>query len=297
MMTMSIAMSAVARLAVWIITACLALLSGCSAIRFVYNQAPDFAYWWLDGYVDFREDQSPLVRTALADWFKWHRTTQLTDYAALLASAQQQVLADTTPAQVCRWMGDLRRRMDVAYDNGVPALAELVRTMQTEQVQHIERRYRKADQEFRDDFLQATRAERHAAAIKRTASRIETVYGSLDEAQLELVAQSIAASPFDAQVWLAERQARQQVIVATLGTLVSERADAARSQAALRVLAAQASLSPRADYRAYWQQLTDYNCAFVSRLHNTMSLEQRRRGAAKLKSWEDDMRSLAAQRP
>ena len=35
-----------------------ALLTGCSALRFGYNQAPELAFWWLDGYADFDEVQS-----------------------------------------------------------------------------------------------------------------------------------------------------------------------------------------------------------------------------------------------
>ena len=30
----------------------LVLLSGCSALRFGYNQAPELVYWWLDNHVD-----------------------------------------------------------------------------------------------------------------------------------------------------------------------------------------------------------------------------------------------------
>lgn len=297
MMTMSIAMSAISRLSAWIIAACLVLLTGCSAIRFAYNQAPELAYWWLDGYVDFSEQQGPAARAALVEWFRWHRATQLGDYAGLLAAAQSQILEDTGPAQVCRWLGDLRQRVEVAYEQGVPALAEFVRTLRPEQVQHIERRYQKADEEFGRDFLQENRAERLESSIQRTVSRAETLYGRLDDAQRALIAQSVAASPFDPQLWLAERQARQLEIVSTLRILVAERADMARIQAALRVFAAHASRSPRQAYRSHLQHLNEYNCAFMARLHNSSTAEQRRYGVEKLKVWEADLRSLAAQRP
>jgi len=296
-MTMSIAMSALSRLSAWIIAACLVLLTGCSAIRFAYNQAPELAYWWLDGYVDFSDQQGPAARAALVEWFRWHRATQLGDYAGLLAAAQAQIVEDASATQVCRWLDDLRQRIEVAYEQGVPALAEFVRTMRLEQVQHIERRYQKADEEFRRDFMQATKAERLESSIQRTVSRAETLYGRLEDAQRALIGQSVAASPFDAQLWLAERQARQQEIVSTLRALIAERADAARVQAALRVFAAHASRSPRQDYRQHVQRLTEYNCAFVARLHNSSSAEQRRHGVEKLRSWEVDLRSLAAQRP
>jgi len=273
------------------------VLSGCSAVRLAYNQAPELTYWWLDGYFDFNDQQAPQARAALTGWFAWHRGTQLGDYAALLALAQRDVQADATAEQVCRWWDELRRRLEQAFEQGIPALADLVRTLQPEQVQHIERRYQKADEDFKADFLQAARADRLEASIKRTVSRAETLYGRLDDAQRATVARAMARSPFDAQLWMLERQARQREIVRTLKMLLAERADAARVQAALRVFAAHAAQSPRENYRAHSRQLTDYNCAFVAQLHNTTTAEQRRRAAEKLKGWEDDLRSLAAQAP
>ena len=67
----------------------LLLLGGCSAVRVGYNQAPTLAWWWLDGYMDFDATQAPKVKDTLAQWFAWHRSTQLPDYADLLAAAQQ----------------------------------------------------------------------------------------------------------------------------------------------------------------------------------------------------------------
>ncbi|MGF2075406.1 hypothetical protein, partial [Enterococcus casseliflavus] len=91
----------------------------CSALRFGYNQAHELVYWWLDGYADFDDAQTPRVRDAVATWFQWHRRTQLADYAALLARAQQDVLADTTPERVCAWWDEVRRRSDIALDRAL----------------------------------------------------------------------------------------------------------------------------------------------------------------------------------
>lgn len=275
---------------------CLLLLAGCSAVRLAYNQAPHLMYWWLDGYVDFDAEQGDRARDALTDWFAWHRATQLTDYAALLAAAREQILHDVTPTDVCQWADELRKRIETGYEQGVPLLAELVHTLKPQQVQHVERRYRKADEEFRDEFLQATRAEQIEESNKRARSRAELIYGRLDDTQRALLEQGIAESPFDPQRWLVERQLRQREIVETLRTLQSEHADTARIEAALRLFAAHAATSPRPAYREYQQRLFDHNCQLIARLHNSTTNEQRRRGADQLKAWEDDLRALAGQR-
>jgi hypothetical protein len=297
-MTMSSAMvcdwSVKVRVRSWIIGAGLLLLTGCSAVRLGYNQAPHLVYWWLNGYVDFDAAQGDRVRDALADWFAWHRATQLPDYADLLAAARQQILHDVTPAQVCGWADALRARIETGYERAVPAMAAVVRTLRPEQLQRMESRYREADKEFREEYLQADRAERLEASNKRALSRAETVYGELGESQRALLAQGVADSPFDPKRWLLERQLRQREIVDTLRTLQSERADAARTEAALRLFAAHAVRSPRQTYREYQRQLFDYNCRLIARLHNSTTPGQRQRGAEKVKDWEDDLRALSA---
>lgn len=282
------------RLRCWIIGACLLLLAGCSAVRLAYNQAPHVLYWWLDGYVEFDTAQGERARDAVADWFAWHRATQLPDYADLLATARQQILHDVTPAQVCGWADTLRKRLETGFEQGVPAMAAMVLTLKPRQLQRVERRYRKADEEFRDEFLQADRSDRLEESMKRARSRAETIYGDLSEAQRALLAQGITESPFDPERWLNERQLRQREIIETLRSLQAERADAARTQAALRLFAAHAAESPRAAYREYQQRLFDHNCRLIASLHNSTTPEQRRRGADKLKGWEDDLRALSA---
>ena len=254
-------------------------------------------YWWLNGYVDFDTEQGERARGALADWFAWHRATQLSDYADLLAAAQQQILHDVTPDEVCQWADELRKRIEVGYDHGVPAIAEMVRTLKPRQLQRVERRYRQADEEFRDEFLQADRAERLEESNKRAISRAELIYGELNDAQRVLLTQGIAVSPFDPERWLVERQLRQREIVETLRSLQSQQADTARTEAALRVFAAHAAQSPRPPYREYQQRLFDHNCRLIARLHNSTTPEQRRRGAEKLKGWEEDLRQLAGGGP
>jgi hypothetical protein len=300
MMTMSSAMcvaSLVAsRLRCWIIAVGVVLLAGCSAVRLAYTQAPHLVYWWLDGYVSFDPEQGERARDALADWFRWHRATQLPEIADLLAKAQVQILHDITPADACEWADEIRRRLEVAYEHGVPALASMVHSLTLEQITRIDRRYRKADDEFRDDYLQASRSERLEESNKRARSRAELLYGRLTDAQRALLAQGIANSPFDPERWLAERQFRQREIVDTLHDLQVQRADETRIAAALRLFAAHAAESPRPGYREYQRRLFAHNCALVARLHNSTSPEQRRRGAERLKGWEDDVRALATPR-
>jgi len=273
-------------------------MSGCSAVRVGYNQAPTLAWWWLDGYMDFNAEQSPRVKEALNQWFAWHRTTQLTDYANLLATAQVQVMQPATPAQVCRWADDLRPRIAAAFAAGVPLAADLLPGLKAEQLAHLERKYRKSNQEFEEDFLQQQDDERLKASVKRGIDRAEMLYGRLDERQRQLIAAGVAASPFDPAAWFAERQRVQGETLQTLARLSAggpARADRESNLAGLQALALRVQRASAGDYRAYQQRLTEYNCAFFAQVHNSTTPAQRQAARAKLKGWEDDMRALVAQ--
>lgn len=272
-------------------------LGGCSAVRLTYGQGPLLAYWWLDGYVDFTSEQSPRVKAALEDYLAWHRATQLPDYAALLVRLQAIAQQPVSAAQVCSLNDEIQRRIETAYERAVPAMAEIVRGLSPEQINHLEKRYARNNEEAVRDFLQPVPAERQAASLKRTLERAETLYGPLDDVQRTLLAAGLQASPFDPRRWLDERRARQQDILDGLRQLLASRADAATVQAALRAFAAHTTQSPRPDYRAYQRRLMEANCALTARLHNSMRAEQRQHVVDKLKGWEEDARALMRAEP
>ena len=272
----------------------LTLLSGCSALRIGYSQAPDLVYWWLDGYIDFSNAQTPRVREALGQWFAWHRRTQLPDYAALLAKARTEVTTDTTAARVCEWQADVIKRAYTAFDRAAPAASEILLGTTPQQIAHIERKYAKNNDEFRDDFLQADPAKRAEATLKRTVERAEMLYGRLDDTQRARMAAALARSPFDPDVWFAERRQRQQEALQLLRKLGSDGMTREQTQAALSAYVRSLERSPREAYRQYSDRLTAFNCAFAATLHNGTSVAQRRHAADKLAGWEGDLRALAA---
>jgi len=277
----------------------LLLLGGCSAVRIGYNQAPTLVWWWLDSYMDFDATQAPRIKEALDQWFAWHRTTQLPDYAELLAAAQLQVMQPATPQQVCRWADDLRARLAAALAHGVPMAAELLPILKPEQLAHLERRYRKSNQDFEADFLQQP-DERLKASVRRSVDRAEMLYGRLDEHQRQLIAAGVAASPFDPAAWYVERQALQAETLQSLARLTAGgpgRAERESNLAGLQALSLRVQRAPPGPYRNYQQRLTDYNCAFVAQLHNSTTVAQRQAARARLKGWEEDLRALAVQKP
>jgi len=269
-------------------------LMGCSAVRLGYNNGPQLAWWWLDGYVDFSREQAPLAKQGIERWFEWHRATQLRDYAAVLADAGTKVLEPTTSAQACRWQARVRDALDPALDRAIELAADLVPGLGEPQLRHLEQRNAKGNDEMRSDFLQPDAALRARESVKRTVERAERLYGSLDEPQKRVIAVGVAASPFNPELWLADRERRQRDTVQVLRRLVAERADRDQRLAAVRMLAVRAERSPDPEYRAYQLRLAEYNCAFAARIHNATTPAQRQKARDTLKGWEEDLRALIA---
>jgi hypothetical protein len=277
------------------VLAAAALAAGCSALRLGYSQAPTAAYWWLDRYADFDADQAPRVRERIGDWLRWHRATQLPDYAALLARAGREVTADATAAQLCGWIDTVALRIDAAVDEALPALAATAVTLTPVQIDHIERRFSRNDETFREQQLDGSTEAIAARRLDKAIDRAETLYGRLDAAQREQLMRNVAASPFDAGLALAVRRQRQREIVALLRRVHASRLGVEQTRAEAAALAGRLRRqSDNEAWRAHQQRLQAFNCGAGAQLHNLTTAAQRKVAAGKLAGWERDLRVLAA---
>lgn len=275
----------------------LAGLTGCSAVRLGYDQGPFLAHWWLDSRLAFTPEQSARTKEALAQWFAWHRATQLSDYAGWLARTRAESGAAVTPQQVCRWSDEARRRMEPLMERLLPTAAEVVPTLSAEQLARLERRLAEDDAKRRKDFLQPRPEQRWEASTERTIERFETFYGPLEPAQRALVAASVRSSPFDTARWWADRQASQNEMVGTLRKLSGDRRPREQVAADLRQAIERRWLAAPSDGTGYRERLASHQCELAAAVHNAATSAQRRHLADKLQGWEGDLRALASRAP
>ncbi len=272
------------------------LFTGCSAIKLAYNQAPDLGYWWLDGYFDFNEQQTPKVRDELAKLFAWHRSNELPKTADFLAQTARLMAGEISSAQACKSFDQVRGLIDNISNQALPALAELAPTITPSQIEHLKRKYAKNADEFNRDYIKGTPASRDAKRLKQAIDRSETFYGKLEEPQIAAIKQALAASSFDAAYSLKERQRRQQELIDLLSGLASAKASPATSGHALRAYIQRAWESPDPVYRAYSQRLTQEGCSSFASVHASTNATQRAYAVKVLKGYEVDLRTLASSR-
>ena len=269
-----------------------ALLSGCSAVKLGYSNAPELGYWWLDSYLDFDGTQSLKVRADLATLQAWHRQNELPIYVSTLETLQGLVPTRVTPEQVCDVSSALRTRFQTLLDQTEPTLVALMPTFKAEQLNHLARQFDKRNQKWRGEWMDGSPLQRRDRRIKQLTERLEQLYGRLDPAQLAALRASGAVSVFDASVSYRETLRRQRDALQTLRQLQAGALPEIRFMAEVRALLARSMNSPDAAFRSYQDQLTQESCKAFATLHNSTTIAQRQQVTETLKDYATDARAL-----
>lgn len=273
-----------------------ALLSACSAIKLGYNQAPSLAYWWMDSYLDFNEQQSPKVRDELARLVAWHRSSELPKVASLLKKAQAMVPNNLSAAQSCALYDEAKGLYETIVDKALPAAAQIAPTLTAEQIVHLQAKQQKMNDEYARDYLRGDANERNAKRLKNAVQRSEMLYGKLQEAQIAAIKTALEKSSFNPALGLKERERRHSQAREMLTKMARDKPNDAATQAVLRSYAQNSLDSPDPVYRAYAQTMLKESCESFATLHASTTPEQRAKAAQTLKDYESDIRLLASQK-
>ena len=269
-------------------------LAACSTIKLGYSNVDDIAYWWMDSYLDFTDAQTTRVREDLARLHHWHRTQELPRIAATLHRMELLAPREVSPAQACTFVAPLRERLYALADRAEPAAVTLAMDLTAEQLAHLKRQYEKKNADYRKEWVQLTALQLREKRMKQFVQRSEIIYGELGESQRAVMRRLVETSIFDPARWLAERQRRQQDALQTLRKMAGQPLPMARARALMHDLIQRVQESPDPAYRAYQQALIDEACRNLSVLHNSTSPAQRETAVQRLRSYQRDLRELAA---
>lgn len=261
-------------------------------MRLGYDNAVQLSMWRLDSFLDLSRAQSPAVRQSLDTYFDWHRSTQLPQWSAFLATLRPVLAGPVTSDVACSWFDQGRERINPSIDRFLVQAADVLPTLTEVNFKALEQHYAQTMQELREEFTQADPAKRRAQRLERSVDRAEQIYGRLEEPQRRVIAAALETMAFDTEAWLAESQRRQADTLQTLRRLATDKPDREKRLAALRELTERSQRSPDPAYRAYQQRLTQSNCMMAAQIHNATTPAQRARAQQKLQGWETDFRSL-----
>ncbi|MEI7761690.1 MAG: DUF6279 family lipoprotein [Comamonadaceae bacterium] len=268
------------------------LLSGCSAVKLAYHNAPELSYWWLDSYLDFTPAQSSRVRSDLTALQSWHRQHELPLYAATLEKLQAMAGASVSAGQLCAVAEELRPRLQALLDSAEPMVLAISPTLTMAQMAHLTQQFDKRAEKWRQDWLAGTALERRERRLKQLLERAEPFYGRIDKAQRALLQNAVADSLFDADLNHREALRRQQDTLQTLRRVQGRKPDEPGVRVEMRGLIERAMSSPDTEYRNYASRMQLETCTTLAALHNSSTAEQRRHLMEALKDYESDARAL-----
>jgi hypothetical protein len=271
-------------------------MQACSAVKIAYNQATELAFWQLDGYFDFNGMQTPKVREELARIHQWHRQTQLPAYIEALEKWQPVLAGDIDEAQACAIVDEVRNRLQAISDHAVPVAGSLVGSLEPEQLEALKRKFSKLNAEYRNDFLDGKPAALIDKRLKKAVSRAEMFYGSLDEAQVNLLRSRITQSVFDANMSLNEYRRRQRDALQSLSQLINGQSSPQQATPVMQGYFRRLAYSPDPAYRNYQERLMRDGCKTFAALHNSTTAPQRAKAMETLQSYARDFSILVARR-
>ncbi len=272
------------------------VLSGCSAVKLGYNNAPELSYWWIDSYLDFTSDQTKRVRADLNTLQTWHRQNELPVLASTLAKMQRMAPNDVSTEQLCDFYAEIKPRFQVLIDRTEPLIAAIAPTLQPEQLEHLARQLEKRSVKWQEEWLEGTLTERRARRVKQLQDRAEMLYGRLEERQLAMLRAGVATSSFDAAISYRESQRRHQDTLQVFRQLQSSKASPQAAKAEVHALLSRAVESPDVSYKNHMDKVMQENCKAFSALHNSSTPEQRLKLIATLKGYETDAQVLMLNR-
>lgn len=182
----------------WIVVM-VALVAACSTARLGYNNADWLVAMYMDRYFDLKGEQKDWFKARMAEHVAWHRRAELPRYHRILTDMRTRIENGLEREDLDILATELAHRYLALADRLLPDMARLTASLDTEQIDHFERRLQRRFEEEREEEAKARRRiERDGvekARRRRVAEAIERIEdwtGRLDDEQRAHVAALMA---------------------------------------------------------------------------------------------------------
>lgn len=253
-------------------------VAGCSSLTLAYNQLPLLAGFWVDGYLDLDRHQGQLLKQQLKTLQAWHRREELPQWMALLRQARTALDGGVTADELNSLERGARASVERSLQHAAPLAAPLLASLQPAQWQHLQHRFDKKLDEWREK--QSGEDGREERSDKYVKSLERWLGDGLDRGTRRQAQTDAKAWRVDVPTLAQARVARQAQTIAALQAWA--RQDYAAGTAQLM-----RNLQPMPAEQAYQDQIV----ASVLKLLNGLSPTERDQVR---KHWADWMTELQA---
>jgi hypothetical protein len=284
------------RARITLMVALMVLIAGCSAIKLTYNHGDTLLYWWLDAYLDLDSDQSDWVKKDIDNLFQWHRSTQLRDYAGLLAKMQRQLSdGNVTQDELLSDYRDIKTRTELLAFKALPQLADLAMSIKPDQIAQMEKKFAKNNDKFRRDFMSGSVEDQKNARYKKAMEQLNLWFGNFGREQEAQLRKASDARPLDNDVWLQERVARQKKIIVLLQRIHTQKMNKEQTMSAIHdMLRDFFDRMDAPDRKAFFDAYVDNTSKFILSAVRITTPEQKAHAQQRMQGWINDFNTLAA---
>ena len=271
----------------------LALLSGCSTIRIVYNQADTILAWMADDYFDLAAAQKQDFHTRIDRLLTWHRQEQLPDYARWLEEIKQRGQRTVTREDASWLIEGAKTRYRVIAQQGSGDAVDMLTTLTPDNLRAVEKQFAKVNQKFASEYkLAGTADARRKERLDRTLKRIRDWTGALNAAQEARIATLNETIPDTDHLRLQDRQRRQKEFFALL-TMRHNKAEFAR---ALAPWLADWEKGRSAEVQLALNDSYEKRITLYLEVERILTPQQRTHVQQKIQSYIEDIHALTAKR-
>ncbi|WP_332672648.1 DUF6279 family lipoprotein [Aromatoleum sp.] len=196
---------------------CVVLVAtGCSMPTLAYRNAPTLISWRAGSYFDLDPAQRAEFEQRLERVHAWHRREELPRVIATLREARRRTDGEVSLADAKWLVGAVEDHYRKAAARTVDESADLIPTLRPEQFATLERKLADVDEEFVEEWIDASPEEIRDARIERATKRAEEWLGRLDPAQRTWLRSRLDEIPIDYRAARADRLRRQAEFLALL---------------------------------------------------------------------------------
>jgi hypothetical protein len=265
-----------------------ALLSGCSTVRLVYDNADTYLHWRVQTYLDLEGEMADELDERIAAFMAWHRAQALPKYAQLAEEATRRFERRLQPADLV-WgydsiIAQARESLRAAAVQGAPLFDRLT----PQQITHLERRVAEDNRRFQRENLRGSERERRRRRTERNVERLEDWVGRLSQTQRERVKQYSERAPLLDEFRDRDHKRIQAEFLAMV------RAKEAKKR--LADLAANYDRGRDPAYVAALEASRKEYFAMALDIDRSLSDPQRARAVGELRRYAEDFRTLAQER-
>ena len=272
----------------------IACLAGCSGVKIAYNQADLIAAWMADDYFEMTAQQKDAFREHFQRFHGWHRSTQLNEYAMLLASTRERLNAGVKEADVVWAIDAIKVQYRTMVARGYADAARLLSTLSDQQLNAARREFDKRNgKNAREWGVGASADEQRRLRAKRTLERIEHWTGPLNPAQEARIAAMGRDLPLIADLRQQDRIRRQQQFLA----LLEKRKNPEVFAPALRDWLADWDRTRTPEYETALARFVDASAKMYVAAFALLTSEQRAHIADRLSRYIGAFRELAQETP